>query len=362
MLKCEGFDVIAVIFVFFFCFCHQARATKTSRSALEARDSWLNQTDLLPLDVGQHAFDLSAPAAKQINIVWTPNVEFLAGTFTSLASILKTAPKNGKFFFRFFVLAEEDAAQTFCELWNAKLVDREDLPRCHTLNYHLMDQPDNCAPPLQSPLQTEVTAIGYRPSEEQVNTLAVLSQMEGTRRSLINHANLARNWLAQFLLPFGIEDVLYLDSDTIVREDLGRLWTALSGSDKAVLVAKRKARKPPQIHWKHPLLKKLGRDESHTFFNAGVLLINLPRYCQLHVGDTFYKLIKQHCKSRLWRGEVTTQQTPFVLSIPDAAIGLVPQQWNECKPSSFILHCTGSYRFHILNVSLPVARYEALFD
>lgn len=77
--------------------------------------------------------------------------------------------------------------------------------------------------------------------------------------------------LAQFILPNSIDRILWLDGDIVVLQDIHDFYYQ-DFEEKAYVVCRERTNDTEDII---NLKKKLGLPESHVYFNAGVMLINL---------------------------------------------------------------------------------------
>lgn len=91
--------------------------------------------------------------------------------------------------------------------------------------------------------------------------------------------------LIERVLPAEIDKVLYLDGDTVCRGNLDSLWA--DGMDGKALGASIE----PTVDRKRK--ESLGLGNSH-YYNAGVLLINLKRWREGHVGDRIIDYYREH--------------------------------------------------------------------
>jgi lipopolysaccharide biosynthesis glycosyltransferase len=80
------------------------------------------------------------------------------------------------------------------------------------------------------------------------------------------------------LLPQSLQKVIYLDSDIVVRGKLDELWNSCYGNFIAGAVTDSFVEANSQIK------SKLGLDRGESYFNAGVLLIDLNLWRQARVG------------------------------------------------------------------------------
>ena len=89
------------------------------------------------------------------------------------------------------------------------------------------------------------------------------------------------------ILPEGIEKVLYVDSDIIIRHDISELWnTDMEG--KAVACV--------EDMWseKQNNYDRLQYDREYSYFNSGVLLLNLAYWRAHHVARQTYEYIRNY--------------------------------------------------------------------
>ncbi|KAL5974294.1 putative galacturonosyltransferase-like 9 [Asimina triloba] len=120
----------------------------------------------------------------------------------------------------------------------------------------------------------------YRFDGEPVKKLISSS----VRRALENPLNYARNYLADVLDPC-VKRVIYLDSDLVVVDDIGRLWsTPLRGSRTVAAPEYCRANFSKyftEAFWSDPTMgRKLfeGRSRRPCYFNTGVMVMDLERW------------------------------------------------------------------------------------
>lgn len=115
----------------------------------------------------------------------------------------------------------------------------------------------------------------------------------------LNHISPATYYRLQIdkLLPDSIDKVIYLDCDIIVRKSLDDLWN--TNIDRYAIAA------ISQFPSEHNC-KRLNYDSSFTYFNAGVLLINLNYWRKNSVSERLirfltdnYGLVKYHDQDAL---------------------------------------------------------------
>jgi len=93
------------------------------------------------------------------------------------------------------------------------------------------------------------------------------------------------------LLPRELDRVLYLDGDILVRGDIGELWnTNLRDHTVGAVVDLPR----------YPYNRRLGLPDAASYFNAGVLLIDLRRWRQLRVGERALSFAREHPKRLTW--------------------------------------------------------------
>lgn len=112
----------------------------------------------------------------------------------------------------------------------------------------------------------------------------------------VNHAHLSALTFARLLipelLPANVDKALYLDSDIVVREDIGELWERnLEG--RSVWAARDAigfVSKPGGIS----NFRELGIPQDAHYFNAGVLLINLAKWRREGTGRRLLEYLEVH--------------------------------------------------------------------
>ena len=89
------------------------------------------------------------------------------------------------------------------------------------------------------------------------------------------------------ILPQQLDKVLYLDSDIIVRRNLNELWNT-DLQDKAIACV--------EDMWsdKQDNYDRLQYDKKYSYFNSGVLLINLSYWRHHHVPEKAEEYIRNH--------------------------------------------------------------------
>jgi lipopolysaccharide biosynthesis glycosyltransferase len=88
----------------------------------------------------------------------------------------------------------------------------------------------------------------HGPTLRKIREQVQLSQARATDRAdLANIPNFARNWADELLLPTGVDKVIYLDADTIVKV---RAASTLSHSQPITLKLKRSRGGSVDSEWK----------------------------------------------------------------------------------------------------------------
>ena len=103
------------------------------------------------------------------------------------------------------------------------------------------------------------------------------------------------------LLPEEIEKVIYLDSDLIVDEDIGRLWDMELG-ETYLLAAPEMHRE--SLYASSPSgiknYKQLGIDPASRLFNSGVLVINIKKWREVHAAHRIIDYLNKYNQDILW--------------------------------------------------------------
>lgn len=93
------------------------------------------------------------------------------------------------------------------------------------------------------------------------------------------------------ILPEGVPRALYLDADLLVLEDLGPIWEM--GLDGAVLGAVVDERIDTYVKKGNTSLAGSPLPQVRDYFNAGVLLIDLPRWREEHITEKAMEYLEQ---------------------------------------------------------------------
>ena len=110
----------------------------------------------------------------------------------------------------------------------------------------------------------------------------------------INHSTYYRLILSE-ILPKNINQVLYLDSDTIINDDISPIFN-LKFDEKTYIYASDHFFNPEQkIH-----LRNFGLSEFDNYFNAGVLYIDLKKWREKNISKTLMEFALKKKDDILW--------------------------------------------------------------
>lgn len=139
------------------------------------------------------------------------------------------------------------------------------------------------------------------PARTRVMYLRVHGQASGLLRSLSSGSSRPyppsayARLLLPALLPTDVEKVIYLDSDTIVRADLGALWDSDMGEDVLLAVedlprdngnAERIARSVDQ--------REFAYDAHSAYFQSGVLVIDIAAFRREDLASAAFAFLKRY--------------------------------------------------------------------
>jgi lipopolysaccharide biosynthesis glycosyltransferase len=94
------------------------------------------------------------------------------------------------------------------------------------------------------------------------------------------------------VLPHDLDRVIYLDADLLVEADLSELWRQDFGNS-VVLAVRNYSRSMMRSHLPLPDVDETARRRGR-YFNSGVLVINLKRWRDEHVGSATIEYIRQN--------------------------------------------------------------------
>lgn len=318
-----------------------------------------------PFDKGQ---------GRVLDVVYSLDARYLPALKTSLGSVLRS-PTNSTNRFRVFVLIEhsdsnmQSGSATVIAAVGEWIREAGGSQVDHYLWVSelrsLDDNEIDCRPPsVLDHRGRGLNVILYVAGGEQRETLKLLEQLPGGQKEteLVVMANIIRNWVHRFLLPFGVQRALYLDVDALVAADLQLLFdTPLSELD-VVAVARRAERAGgSHFNYSHPLVQQSGLTPRNRF-NAGVVLFNLQAYCQARVTDRNIQILRQQIASQdLWLPGRSTHQTPFILAVGSHR-RFVASSWNLCSSTAKIIHCPSAFRSVVLDFVSPIDPSESPDD
>eukprot|EP00873_Tetraselmis_striata_P045268 jgi/Tetstr1/465532/TSEL_010201.t1 len=312
-----------------------------------------------------------------VHVLYTIDQEALAAVAPSIFSALANARRPGALRFHLMVPAHEDAAalcETLTRYNQTKSLGHGSL---HDAPGYMCPRPAvNMMPPpklREAPDCAEISERRDAPSclcgggqfhmlllrnhsdaYKKIRAQVAMSQARATDRAdLANIPNFARNWAHEMLLPLGVEKVIYLDADTIVKGDLGELWGARMKVGRAVMMA-RNCKKVLHRHYDFSslLVKHFLKDPGGCMYNTGVIVMDLRMMRQLSVGSRITLLYNSHRRAKLWlQGN---QQPAFVMAVANHT-QVLDGRWNTCGlgyttphlspvelAAARILHWTGS--------------------
>jgi lipopolysaccharide biosynthesis glycosyltransferase len=139
------------------------------------------------------------------------------------------------------------------------------------------------------------------------------------------------------ILPLSVHRVIYLDSDIIVRTDLGKMWDCdLAGNacmaiqdsfapyvDSSVALANFERARPYLC--KHPIrnFQDLGLPPETPYFNSGILLLDLSVWRELDLPTKMIECLHRNREHVRW-----TDQYALNVSLR-GRWGLLDQRWNQ---------------------------------
>eukprot|EP00218_Dolichomastix_sp_CCMP3274_P016789 CAMPEP_0170134650 /NCGR_PEP_ID=MMETSP0033_2-20121228/2031_1 /TAXON_ID=195969 /ORGANISM="Dolichomastix tenuilepis, Strain CCMP3274" /LENGTH=216 /DNA_ID=CAMNT_0010370217 /DNA_START=115 /DNA_END=765 /DNA_ORIENTATION=- len=145
--------------------------------------------------------------------------------------------------------------------------------------------------------------------------------------------NFARNFADDLLLPWEVDRIVYLDSDTIVHGDIIDLFSTRLDKDKGRFFAHPRLCKQTNDFWfnfRNSMVSRTLRPRGCAI-NAGVFVLDLVEYRREHVQQTIAKLIENHERSikkgsrGLWNRGV--HQPSFALALANYSQE-VDARWN----------------------------------
>ncbi|XP_073155317.1 probable galacturonosyltransferase-like 1 [Henckelia pumila] len=148
------------------------------------------------------------------------------------------------------------------------------------------------------------------------------------REALDCPLNYARNYLAN-ILPTYVEKMVYLDSDVVVVDDIGKLAATLLTND-AVLAAPEYCNANftsyfTPTFWSNPSLSLTFANRKPCYFNTGVMVIDLQRW---RAGDYTTKIVEWMQLQKRIRIYQLGSLPPFLLVFA-GNIAPVDHRWNQ---------------------------------
>lgn len=146
-------------------------------------------------------------------------------------------------------------------------------------------------------------------------------------RSMGNHA---RFFAYLALLPLGVRRALFLDVDTLVHDDVGPLLGEQLDEQRFIAAAKRCAPKraayKPRFKFADPLVAEFGLKSEAQHVNAGVLVMDMERYCAADIVKNLDAVLVRHLRGPpLWRQG--NNQPPFTIAAARHTLFVHPS-WN----------------------------------
>jgi len=257
----------------------------------------------------------------------------------SLASIAHASADPASLRFAFVLTLPEATVGAFADAFCG--VVREAVPAlaggsaplCAQLQFSELygrRRPSNgtaCAPAAGARLPASVTFVHF-PDDAAAYPLQVARVLErlccSQRRYRVDRPELARSMgnHARFfaylaLLPLGVRRALFLDADTLVRDDVGDLLAAPLTEDRFVAAAARcapkKAAYRPRFRFEAKIVHDMGLHDERQHVNAGVLVVDVARYCAADVVRNLDDVLAAHLAGpRLWRQG--NNQPPFTIA------------------------------------------------
>ena len=156
-----------------------------------------------------------------------------------------------------------------------------------------------------APSQTSVTVGTADLSEPSARRLKRIADRYGIELTIADVSHLAARFprigrypplawtrtLALQILPAGISRAVYLDADVIVRSGIGSLW-AMDLQTKG-LAAVQDSSTPTHGERGFEYVAAAGSKPTTPYFNTGVMVIDLPAWAALDVGDRVLEIIDQ---------------------------------------------------------------------
>ncbi|XVE68017.1 hypothetical protein DITRI_Ditri09bG0034600 [Diplodiscus trichospermus] len=228
-----------------------------------------------------------------VHIAMTIDPGYLRGTIAAIHSVLKHGSCPGNVFFHFIAS-------------DSSLVNANDLTQI---------------------VKSAFPSLSFKVYIFQENLVRNLIS-SSIRQALDNPLNYARSYLAD-ILEACIERVIYLDSDTIVVDDIQKLWgITLTGS--------RTIGAPQYCHanfakyftsefWSDPEFSRVFEGKGPCYFNTGVMVMDLVRWRQ---GD-YTRKIERWMRIQKEKRIYNLGSLPPFLLVFGGDVEAIDHRWNQ---------------------------------
>lgn len=199
--------------------------------------------------------------------------------------------------------------------------------------------------------QNQTKLAEFLDSRNQSFSLVTVDESIFVNAPVSQHISLAAYFriLIPELIDNSIEKVLFLDSDMVIHQSIAPLWnTDISQYSHAAIENPR-----TDADYKH----NLGISENSSYFNSGVLLINLRIWRQLNVQQKSIEFINQYPeKIHYWDQDALNfvlenqwlraesqwnAHTAFFKGLPAEELGVTPEEYHQTRHNPAIIHFTG---------------------
>ncbi|KAH6801973.1 glucosyl transferase family 8 [Perilla frutescens var. frutescens] len=228
-----------------------------------------------------------------IHVAMTLDSEYLRGSMAAVHSVLRHASCPEQVFFH-FIAAEFDSASP------------RDLTR------------------LVRSIFPSLSFKVYIFREDTVINLISSS----IRVALENPLNYARNYLGELLDPC-VKRLIYLDSDLVLVDDIGKLWEVRLSNNRAVGA-------PEYCHanftkyftdnfWSDPVMRGAFGSRKPCYFNTGVMVMDLERWREGHFRNKIENWMELQRKKRIYE---LGSLPPFLL-VFGGNVEPIDHRWNQ---------------------------------
>lgn len=270
-----------------------------------------------------------------VHVMYTVDAAAVKYTAASVYSALKNAKEPGRLRFHFMVPTYSDA-QAMCQMLHKfekkKRVSKKHLsfmcPRSSVPSFSgYQHQPPSDCKSAQSRSAACVCSSQQFHFVVLENVPALLAKIKKQIKlsmerhspdrydDLTNIPNFSRNWAYEVLQPLGIKKILYIDADTIVKGDLGELWSLQFEEGKAVMIATNcKNKMAKHFSLGNKIIRALiGDPPPSCMYNTGVIVMDVDELAEMKVGEKIDEMYVEHKKNKLWRKGI--QQSAFILAV-----------------------------------------------